>query len=107
MVAAGYSPSVRLFEAAGSGATIASDRWPGLETFFTPGEEILLPNSGRDVIGYLTEMYETEMKAIGWRAQERVLLEHSSERRAVQFEEYVSGAEASPVHTSVVAEPSL
>jgi len=107
MVAAGYSPSVRLFEAAGCGATIASDRWPGLETFFTPGEEILLPNSGRDVIGYLTEMYETEMKAIGWRAQERVLLEHSSERRAIQFEEYVSGAEASPMHTSVVAEPSL
>jgi spore maturation protein CgeB len=107
MVAAGYSPSVRLFEAAGCGATIASDRWPGLETFFTPGEEILLPDSNQDVIGYLTEMYETEMKAIGWRAQERVLREHGSERRAIQFEEYVSLAEASPMHTSVIAEPSL
>ena len=107
MVAAGYSPSVRLFEAAGCGATIASDRWPGLATFFTPGEEILLPDSGQDVIGYLTEMYETEMKAIGRRAQERVLFEHGSERRAVQFEEYVSGAEASPMHTRVVAGPSL
>jgi spore maturation protein CgeB len=107
MVVAGYSPSVRLFEAAGCGATIASDRWPGLETFFTPGQEILLPDSNQDVIGYLTEMYETEMKAIGWRAQERVLREHGSERRAIQFEEYVSLAEASPMHTSVIAEPSL
>jgi spore maturation protein CgeB len=107
MVSAGYSPSVRLFEAAGCGATIVSDRWPGLETFFTPGEEILLPDSGQDVVGYLTGMYETEMKAIGWRAQERVLLEHSSERRAIEFEEYVRGAEASAVNTAAVAETSL
>jgi spore maturation protein CgeB len=106
MAAAGYSPSVRLFEAAGCGATIASDHWPGLETFFTPGEEILFPDSRWDIVGYLTEMYEAEMKAIGRRAQERVLLEHSSARRAIQFEEYVSGTEASPMHTSVVAEPS-
>ncbi|HEV2715654.1 MAG TPA: glycosyltransferase [Terriglobales bacterium] len=107
MVSAGYSPSVRLFEAAGRGATIVSDRWPGLETFFTPGEEILLPDSGQDVVGYLTGMYETEMKAIGWRAQERVLLEHTSERRAIEFEEYVGGAEASAVNTAAVAETSL
>ncbi len=33
MVLAGYSPSVRLFEAAACGAAIASDNWPGLETF--------------------------------------------------------------------------
>src|SRR5207249_3465325 len=45
MVEAGYSPSVRLFEAAGCGATIISDSWPGLETFFVPQEEILLPRS--------------------------------------------------------------
>ena len=38
MVEAGYSPSVRLFEAAGCGAAIISDSWPGLETFFTRSE---------------------------------------------------------------------
>src|SRR4051812_3498305 len=32
MVAAGYSPSVRLFEAAACGTPIISDLWPGLET---------------------------------------------------------------------------
>src|SRR3954468_16814351 len=37
MIVAGYSPSVRLFEAAACGTPIISDRWPGLETFFTTG----------------------------------------------------------------------
>src|SRR5581483_8750947 len=45
MVRAGYSPSVRLFEAAACGTPIISDDWRGLETFFTPGEEILVSNS--------------------------------------------------------------
>src|SRR5438270_10736383 len=44
MVLAGYSPSVRLFEAAACAAPIVSDNWPGLENFFTPGREILLPS---------------------------------------------------------------
>jgi hypothetical protein len=42
MVASGYAPSVRLFEAAACGIPVISDYWPGLETFFTPGEEILI-----------------------------------------------------------------
>ncbi len=40
MILAGYSPSVRLFEAAACGVPIISDHWPGIESFFTPGEEI-------------------------------------------------------------------
>src|SRR5215470_13105589 len=39
MVMAGYSPSVRLFEAAAGAATIISDNWAGLEYFFLPGKE--------------------------------------------------------------------
>jgi spore maturation protein CgeB len=42
MKRAGYAPSVRLFEAAACGVPIISDTWPGLETFFRPGEEILV-----------------------------------------------------------------
>ena len=42
MIKVGYSPSVRLFEAAACGAPIISDRWPGIESFFVPGREILL-----------------------------------------------------------------
>jgi spore maturation protein CgeB len=90
MVAAGYSPSVRLFEAAGCGATIVSDWWPGLDTFFTPGEEILLANSSDDIIRYLTQMDAVEIRRIGRQAQQRVIAEHSAECRAVEFEEHVA-----------------
>jgi spore maturation protein CgeB len=89
MVTAGYSPSVRIFEAAGCGSAIISDVWPGLETFFTPGEEILLAQSSSDVTRYLNHIGIDEARKIGLRAQERVLAEHSSQRRAVEFEEMI------------------
>ncbi len=47
MTAAGWSPSVRLFEAAACGVPIVSDRWDGIEQFFTPGEDILLARDTR------------------------------------------------------------
>ena len=90
MVQAGYSPSVRLFEAAACAATIVSDNWPGLEAFFHPGEEILLPTSADDVARYLTDYDEAELRAIGERARERVLARHTSERRAQEFEATVT-----------------
>jgi spore maturation protein CgeB len=86
MVIAGYSPSVRLFEAAACGATILSDNWPGLESFFAPGEEILLVTSSEDVVRCLKK---GTLPEVGRRAQERVLAEHSSATRARQFEEAV------------------
>lgn len=95
MVQAGYSPSVRLFEAAACGAAIASDNWPGLETFFVPGREILLPGSAGDVVRYLTGYTDAELLRIGERAQRRVLEEHSSTQRAQEFEAAVAGARAS------------
>jgi spore maturation protein CgeB len=89
MVAAGYSPSVRLFEAAACGATIISDNWPGLDTFFAAGEEILLPSTSDDVIRILTAYNEADLRQIGERARERVLSEHTSEKRAQEFESCV------------------
>jgi spore maturation protein CgeB len=89
MVQVGYSPSVRLFEAAGSGTAIISDQWAGLEYFFAPQKEILLANSTEDVVYYLQDISEGERQAIGRRAQERVMAEHTAEKRAIQFEEYI------------------
>ncbi len=89
MAAAGYSPSVRIFEAAGCGSAIVSDVWPGLETFFTPGEEILLARSSPDVTRFLSDVTPDEARKLGLRAQERVLAEHCSKKRAVQFEEMI------------------
>ena len=92
MIVAGFSPSVRLFEAAACGAAIVSDRWPGLELFLEPEKEILLPSSAEDMVSYLTEMTEEESRTIGWAAQERVLSEHTAGHRAAQFEAYVEDA---------------
>jgi spore maturation protein CgeB len=89
MVEAGHSPSVRLFEAAGCGAAIISDWWAGLETFFVPLDEILLVRSADDVVSYLSDVGEEQAREIGRRAQQRVLAEHSAQRRAIQFEEFV------------------
>jgi spore maturation protein CgeB len=89
MVECGYSPSVRLFEAAGCGAAIISDHWPGLESFFHPPQEILLARNTDEVIHYLNGISEADARKMGRRAQERVLAEHSADKRAMDFEESV------------------
>ncbi|MGN6126796.1 MAG: glycosyltransferase family protein, partial [Humibacter sp.] len=43
-------PSGRMFEAAACGAPIISDWWEGLDTLFTPGEEIVIARSSEDVV---------------------------------------------------------
>jgi spore maturation protein CgeB len=93
MVIAGYSPSVRLFEAAACGATIVSDNWPGLDSFFTAGPQILLPTDATDVIRYLT-LSDAELHRIGEAAQQRVIAEHTSQVRAAEFEAAVEKARA-------------
>jgi spore maturation protein CgeB len=89
MALAGYSPSVRLFEAAACGTALISDNWPGLDSFFLPGKEILLPATPDDVVRYLTELSEAETRVVGEAAQERALHEHTSEHRAAEFERAV------------------
>ena len=88
MVAAGYAPSVRLFEAAACATPIISDAWEGLETFFTPGEEVLISRSPEDTLRYLREMPEEERRAVGERARARVLKEHTAAHRAETLEGY-------------------
>ena len=90
MVAAGYSPSVRLFEAAACGAAILSDDWPGLADFLTPGEEILLPKDAVEVADILQHTADAERLSIGSRARERILAEHTAAHRALQFEQIVA-----------------
>ena len=101
MVMAGYSPSVRLFEAAACGATIVSDNWPGLDLFFRAGSEILLPTNAQDVVRYLTDTDPAELRRIGRAAQQRVLDEHTSARRAQQFEDAAMSQRESTLATSV------
>jgi len=93
MVIAGYSPSVRLFEAAACGAVIVSDSWPGLDAFFIPGREILLANDSQDVARYFA-LPNSELRLIGDAARARVLSDHTSEIRARQFEQAIEAAKA-------------
>ncbi len=88
MVAAGWSPSVRLFEAAACGTPILSDSWPGLESFFRIGEEILTVRNACDVLQYLRDIPERERRALGQRARARVLREHTAAHRAEELEGY-------------------
>jgi spore maturation protein CgeB len=88
---AGWSPSVRLFEAAACGVPAISDRWEGLDRIFTPGEEILIADSAEDVLRFLAEVDEDERRAIGERARRRILAEHTAARRCEQLEEEVAG----------------
>lgn len=103
MVLAGYSPSVRLFEAAACGAAIASDNWPGLETFLSPGREILLATGSDDVVRYLSDYDAAELRRIGRAARERVLAGHTSEVRAREFEQAVEIAAGSSQRTRVLS----
>lgn len=89
MIAAGYSPSVRLFEAAACGVPIISDVWAGIETLFRDGQEILLAHSGTDVMHFLRDISDRERLAIGRAAHERVLVQHSSRVRAAELEEHL------------------
>jgi spore maturation protein CgeB len=88
MIRAGYSPSVRLFEAAACGRAIISDYWPGLEEFLKPGEEILIASTADEVLRYLAEIGERERREIGARARARVLAEHTAAHRAAELEGY-------------------
>jgi len=88
MVRAGWSPSVRLFEAAACATPIISDWWPGLNELFEPGREILLSRSEEETLSILLELPEEERKAIGERARERILAGHTAGSRAEQLEQY-------------------
>jgi len=89
MVQAGWSPSVRLFEAAACGTPVISDRWEALDTFFRPETEIVIADSADDVLEALQTLGPEEAKAIGAAARARVVAEHTPERRAIELEAHV------------------
>lgn len=89
MVAAGWSPSVRLFEAAACATAIISDAWPGLDSILAPGTEILVAREPREVLGWLRELPDARRRAIGAAARRRVLAEHTADHRVETLERYI------------------
>lgn len=89
MIAAGYSPSVRLFEAAACGTPIISDRWEGLDSFFEIGREILVADDTADMIRLLREFPEDRAREMGAAARAKVLALHTAGHRARELEQYL------------------
>ena len=82
MISAGWSPSVRLFEAAACATPIVSDVWDGIESLFEPGREVILARGTDEVLDVLRHMPDAERVVIGRRARERVMAEHTAAHRA-------------------------
>jgi len=92
MIRAGYSPSVRLFEAAACATPVISDRWNGIETLFRPGEEILLATSTEEVLDTLLSCPEPRRQALAAAAQRRVLAAHTAGHRAAELDRHLRAA---------------
>ena len=92
MIAAGWSPSVRLFEAASCATPIISDKWQGIDSLFDPGCEIILADSSEKIVEQLSVSGDTA--AIGRAARARILAAHTAGHRAAELEQYISEAAA-------------
>lgn len=86
MRAAGWSPSVRLFEAAACGVPIVSDRWDGLQEIFAPDRDILIADETADVLSILDDPGEARRADIARGGRARVLAQHTATHRAEQLE---------------------
>jgi spore maturation protein CgeB len=85
MAEMGYCPSGRFFEAAACGIPILTDEWEGLDTFFSPGSEVIEARNTEDAMAAL-ELGDGELRRIGRAARERTLAEHTAEVRAREME---------------------
>jgi spore maturation protein CgeB len=89
MVTWGHSPSVRLFEAAACAVPIISDHWPGLQTVFQPGREILVARTAADTLAAL-DLPDEEVYRLGRAARRRVMEQHTGLHRAEELERHVA-----------------
>jgi spore maturation protein CgeB len=81
MARMGWCPSGRLFEATACGAPVLTDRWEGLDAFFTPNSDILVAADAADAIAAI-DTGDGDLARIGRAGRERTLDEHTSDHRA-------------------------
>ena len=90
MIATGWSPSVRLFEAAACGAPIISDRWPGL-TELLPDGAVMIADTPDDVIEILQTRTEQHRRIAAKNARRIVLQQHTGHARAASLATILQG----------------
>lgn len=81
MANVGYSPPTRVFEAAGAGACVVTDEWPGIDHFFVPNREILVARSAEEIVDHLRKHSAEDCRLIGHAMRRRACLEHTYELR--------------------------
>ena len=81
------SSSCRPFELAASGAAIVSNPYHGIERWFEPGEELIVVNDAEEALATYRQLLDdpAQAEAMGARARERVLDEHTYAHRAKQL----------------------
>jgi spore maturation protein CgeB len=93
LAAMGWCPSGRLFEAAACGVPILTDSCGGLDAFFEPGREILVADDSDAAMAALA-LPDAELALIAGRARERVLDQHSAQRRSADLVAVLENAHA-------------
>jgi Glycosyl transferases group 1 len=78
------SSTCRPFELAAAGAAIVSNPQAGIEQWFEPGTELLVVENAEEALGAYRELLDdpARAEAMGLRAHERVLDEHTYRHRA-------------------------
>ncbi|HET7879853.1 MAG TPA: glycosyltransferase [Acetobacteraceae bacterium] len=92
MAETGFSPPTRLFEAAGAGACLITDAWEGIELFLQPGTEVLVARDGSDIVEILPTLSSERAHQIGLAARQRILAEHTYDRRAACVDQLLLAA---------------
>jgi spore maturation protein CgeB len=88
----GFSPPTRVFEAAGAGACLLTDRWKGIDLFLEPNREVLVAADGEEVAVHLDGLTPVRAQEIANRARRRVLAHHTYAQRALQVHEVLDGS---------------
>ena len=86
MAGVGFSPPTRVFEAAGAGACLITDRWAGIEQFFAPEREILVAGNAEEIVSCLRNTSAAAAKEIGQNMRERALRDHTYALRAKEVD---------------------
>lgn len=97
MAGVGFSPPTRVFEAAGAGACLITDRWAGIENFFVPEQEILVAGSAEEIVSRLRDIPAGRARVIGANMRQRALRDHTYTLRAREFDGIIASAFAKPV----------
>lgn len=103
MTRAGWSPSVRLFEAAACATAIISDSWLGLHAILEPGRDIHVAHTADDVLDPLQDWPSLRLREMARCGRARVLAEHTATHRAQELEKYIRQAGQTSAHANFLS----